>query len=64
MTADVIAGLRSPEGEAWSRSRTAYQPTSTPPHYYQWGPGDPGEDPTGRPPLTPEEAAAMGGEAA
>ena len=58
MTADIIAWLESPEGEEWSRERARYQPTSTPPHYYQWGPGDPGEDPCGRGPVTPGETAA------
>ena len=59
MSADVIAWLRSAEGEEWSRSRAAYQPTGTPPHLYQYGPGNPAEDPCGRPhaPFTPEDAA-------
>jgi len=58
MSADVIAWLRSPEGEAWSRERSAYQPTTTAPRFFQWGPGDPAEDPTGRGPITPGKDAA------
>ena len=51
MSADIIAWLRSPEGEAWSREQFAYQPGSPAPRYYQWGEGDPAEDPCGRPPI-------------
>ena len=52
MTADVIAWLRSPEGEQWSRDYHRPSPGSAsgPPHLYQSGPGDPSEDPCGRPP--------------
>ena len=62
MSADVIAWLRSPEGEEWSRS----QPQSTfymgqIPDMRRDGLVDPAEDPCGRPPLSPEEIAARTG---
>ena len=56
---DVIAWLESPEGEEWSRDRTRWQPSSAAPATYRTpGPVNPAEDPTGRPPLTPEQIAA------
>ena len=58
MTADVIAWLRSPEGEAWSRNRVVYLP-SNPPSMRRDGPVNPSEDPTGRPPLNAEEWARL-----
>jgi len=64
MSADVIAWLESPEGEEWSRDRTRYQTTTAAPRYFQWGPGDPAEDPTGRGPITPGKDAATGDGAA
>ena len=62
MSADVIAWLRSPEGEAWSRERSAASATDNP----LWmgaplGSQEPSEDPCGRPPLSPEEIAARTG---
>ena len=56
MTADVIAWLRSPEGEEWSRSRASCI-TDPAPRFWIHGPGDVSEDPCGRPPLGPEDAA-------
>jgi len=58
MSADVIEWLRSPEGEAWSRARSAAGTTDTP----VWmaaplGSQDVAEDPCGRPPLAAEDAA-------
>ena len=53
----IIAWLRSDKGEEWSRSRNVYG-SSAAPKFWQESPGDPGEDPTGRPPLTPEQIAA------
>ena len=64
MSADIIDWLRSPEGEEWSRTRFAYQPTSGPPIMYQHDPGDPAEDPCGRPPLPAGEIAAADGRSA
>jgi hypothetical protein len=58
VSAEIIAWLNGPEGEAWSREEFAYQPGEAPPHLYQHGPGEPGEDPCGRPPLRAEEIAA------
>ena len=49
MTAEVIAWLRSPEGEEWSRERDRWQGSSAAPRMYQRDPGDPAEDPAGRP---------------
>jgi len=51
MSADIIAWLESPEGEAWSREQFAYHPGAGLAPIYQTGPGEPGEDPTGRPPV-------------
>ena len=53
--ADVVAWLRSPEGEEWSRSRTLER-AGDPVVYMQvlWratGPLDAGSDPCGRPPV-------------
>jgi len=61
VSADIIAWLRSPEGEEWSRGRRQCP-------FYEgldagddgpMGPGDVDEDPCGRPPLaaTTEGAA-------
>jgi hypothetical protein len=55
MSAEVIAWLRSEEGEAWSRARSAASTADTP----LWmsaplGSQDAGEDPCGRPPLSGE----------
>ena len=63
MSADIIAWLRSEEGEAWSRSRAAYQPTTSPPCLYRQGPGDVAEDPAGRPPVKGPALIAATGEA-
>ena len=64
MSADIIAWLRSPEGEEWSRARTSWQPSSAAPSPYRNpGPVNPAFDPTGAPPLTPEEIAATEGAA-
>jgi hypothetical protein len=54
-TADVVARLRSPEGEEWSRSRALAE--DEPVVYLQvlWratGPLDAGSDPCGRPPAS------------
>ena len=58
---EVIEWLESDEGVEWSRQRTQYQPAGPIPATYRTpGPVDPSEDPTGRPPLTPEEIAATG----
>ena len=55
MTADVIAWLRSDEGEEWSRARSADGMTTAAPHMYDpHGDRNPGEDPCGRPPVTAE----------
>jgi hypothetical protein len=64
MSAEIIAWLRSPEGEAWSRARSAASTTDTP----SWmaaplNTQDVAEDPCGRPPLAAEDAAAPGSEA-
>ena len=56
MSADIIAWLRSPEGEAWSRDRNAHG-SSPAPRMWQESLGNPAEDPCGRPPLEPEDAA-------
>jgi hypothetical protein len=55
MSADIIAWLRSPEGEAWSRARSAASAPDIP----LWmgaplGSQEPSEDPCGRPPLARE----------
>jgi hypothetical protein len=62
VTADIIAWLNSPEGEAWSRARHQNRhdlDPGLPPRCWQLDPGDPAEDPTGRPPITPAEQAAL-----
>jgi hypothetical protein len=51
MSAEIIAWLRSPEGEEWSRNqpeRRFYEDTY-PGEMTQQGPGNADEDPTGRP---------------
>jgi len=57
-TPHLIAWLRSEEGVNWSRSLTRYNNTSPPIAMWKHSPGDPSEDPTGRPPLTPAQVAA------
>ena len=66
MTADVIAWLRSPEGEEWSRSRaqSPFYGGQAPSPAKDPGPVDAEFDPCGRPPLTAAETAATGTEAA
>ena len=52
MSAEIIAWLRSAEGEAWSRDRTRYQPSGPiPAMYREPGPVDQAWDPCGRLPL-------------
>lgn len=50
MSADIIAWLRSEEGEEWSRSQSRYNPGFAP-DMRKTGPGDPAEDPTDCPPI-------------
>ena len=57
MSAEVIAWLRSPEGEAWSRGRAVRELSSPAPRMWQMSPGDPAEDPTGRGPIGDKDAA-------
>ena len=61
MSADVIAWLRSAEGEAWSRDRAVRELSSPPVRIWRTSPGDPGEDPCGRPPLDAGKDAATEG---
>ena len=53
MTADIIAWLRSEEGEEWSRSRgqCPFYGGQAPSPVKDPGPVDAAEDPTGRPPV-------------
>jgi hypothetical protein len=62
MSAEIIAWLRSPEGEEWSRTRPqrSFYEDSGPGETVQQGPGDSDEDPTGRPPITGKGAARDG----
>ena len=60
MTAEIIAWLEGPEGEAWSRGRGSSS-SSSPLAMFRYGLGDPGEDPCGRPPLTPENGEGDAG---
>lgn len=62
MSAEIIAWLRSPEGEQWSRSRPqcSFYESPVPDETVQ-GPGDVTEDPTGRPPVTGKSAAREAG---
>jgi len=59
MSAEIIAWLRSPEGEEWSRTRRQcpFYEGPDPGEMVQQGPGDAAEDPTGRPPITGKDAA-------
>jgi hypothetical protein len=63
---DVIAWLRSDEGEEWSRTRVQHQfwTGQAPSPAKDPGPVNAGEDPCGRPPLsreqTPPAEAATG----
>jgi hypothetical protein len=60
--AEIIAWLRSPEGEEWSRNqpeRRFYEDTY-PGEMTQQGPGNADEDPTGRPPIAGKGAARDG----
>lgn len=59
MSAGVIAWLRSPEGEEWSRSRVQHLPSDLP-SMRRDGLVDPSEDPCGRPALSAGEIAATG----
>ena len=63
MTADVIAWLDGPEGEQWSLERAQAAlalGTSPAPRYWKHSPGEPSEDPCGRPPLGTGETTAGG----
>lgn len=58
MSADIIAWLNSEEGEEWSREQTRYQATGA--GLAPWRSLEPAvleDDPCGRPPLNPEDAA-------
>ena len=60
MSADIIAWLRSPEGEEWSRERTK---RSTGAGVAPWRTLEPAvleDDPCGRPPLSTKDAATEG----
>ena len=64
MSADIIAWLRSAEGEAWSRARairSSFFTGRAPSPYKDPGPVNAAEDPTGRPPTKgPAQIAATG----
>lgn len=66
MSADVIAWLRSDEGEEWSRSRaqSSFFTGQAPSPYKDPGPVNAAEDPTGRPPTKGPALIAAGVEAA
>jgi hypothetical protein len=58
MSAEIIAWLRSPEGEEWSRSRPERLFYESPVlDETAQGPGNSDEDPTGRPPIAGKGAA-------
>jgi hypothetical protein len=62
MSAEIIAWLRSPEGEEWSRTRPQRSFWESPVvDEAVQGPGDAGEDPTGRPPITGKSTAREAG---
>lgn len=62
MTADVVAWLRSPDGEEWSRDRALARADGDPvvcPPQTLWrpaGPMDAASDPCGRPPVHAKKA--------
>jgi hypothetical protein len=61
VSAEIIAWLRSPEGEEWSRQRNQYSSSAAPLMDRRTGPVNQADDPCGRLPLTPEEIAATEG---
>jgi len=65
MSEEVIAWLRSEEGEEWSRARSQslFYTGGAPVMAREPGPVDASEDPTGRPPLPARQAAASEGTA-